>query len=302
MQGRTGRRPAGICGLTTAFHRENARDRRRRAWQRPACCKDRTGGAPEAGRTTGGCDAKPRDCRSLELHRRFRGHRRLSRLAGLFTAHVTGNFVTLGATVVLGPHGAIAKLLALPEFVLVVALVGIAADRLARRQWPAVPLLLSAKVALLVAFFALAVALGPFADSDAPAALDHGLCRRGGDVAERGPAHPSRQPCAGHADDATRGARAIAPIRGAKSDQAAAVRGRFNRMFAAVVCLLPVARSRRTLYAWVGFWCLAVRALFGAASAVLAARHSGCCKTLRRGFRDFRFTARYILRHQYMHR
>ena len=34
-------------------------------------------------------------------------------LQGLFTAHVTGNFVTLGATLVLGTHGVVAKLLAL---------------------------------------------------------------------------------------------------------------------------------------------------------------------------------------------
>ena len=35
-------------------------------------------------------------------------------LQGLFTAHVTGNFVTLGASLVLGTSGAVAKLLALP--------------------------------------------------------------------------------------------------------------------------------------------------------------------------------------------
>jgi uncharacterized membrane protein YoaK (UPF0700 family) len=34
----------------------------------------------------------------------------------LFTAHVTGNFVTLGASLALGTSGAIAKLLALPLF------------------------------------------------------------------------------------------------------------------------------------------------------------------------------------------
>ena len=32
-------------------------------------------------------------------------------LQGLFTAHVTGNFVTLGASLVLGTSGALAKLL-----------------------------------------------------------------------------------------------------------------------------------------------------------------------------------------------
>src|SRR5712671_376077 len=92
-------------------------------------------------------------------------------LQGLFTAHVTGNFVTLGAALVLGTHGVVAKLLALPEFVLVVALVRLAGAALAARRWPVVRLLLAAKVVLLIAFFVLAVTLGPFADSDAPAAL-----------------------------------------------------------------------------------------------------------------------------------
>ncbi len=41
-------------------------------------------------------------------------------LQGLFTAHVTGNFVTLGAALALGTSGVIAKLLALPVFCAVV--------------------------------------------------------------------------------------------------------------------------------------------------------------------------------------
>jgi uncharacterized membrane protein YoaK (UPF0700 family) len=47
-------------------------------------------------------------------------------LQGLFTAHVTGNFVTLGAALVLGSHGIIGKILALPEFILVIALARLA--------------------------------------------------------------------------------------------------------------------------------------------------------------------------------
>ena len=40
-------------------------------------------------------------------------------LQGLFTAHVTGNFVTLGAALVFGTHRVIGKVLALPEFIIV---------------------------------------------------------------------------------------------------------------------------------------------------------------------------------------
>jgi len=50
-------------------------------------------------------------------------------LQGLFTAHVTGNLVTLAATLLSGTHGVIAKLLALPEIILIVALARIAGGR-----------------------------------------------------------------------------------------------------------------------------------------------------------------------------
>jgi uncharacterized membrane protein YoaK (UPF0700 family) len=196
-------------------------------------------------------------------------------LQGLFTAHVTGNFVTLGATLVLGTHGAIAKLLALPEFVLVVALVSIAAGWLAGRQWPAVPLLLSAKVALLVAFFALAVALGPFPDSDAPAALVTGFAG----VAAMGVQNavqrihlgslPPGTLMTGNTTQAVLDA--VALVRGAMPDQAA-VRSRFNRLFAAIVWFAAGCALAATLYAWIGFWCLAVPVLTGAASAVLTSK------------------------------
>ncbi|MFP3571083.1 DUF1275 family protein, partial [Paraburkholderia sp. SIMBA_030] len=43
-------------------------------------------------------------------------------LGGLFTAHVTGNFVTLGAALISGTSGIIAKLLALPVFCLTIFL------------------------------------------------------------------------------------------------------------------------------------------------------------------------------------
>src|ERR1700691_2075629 len=78
-------------------------------------------------------------------------------LQGLFTAHVTGNFVTLGATLVMGTHGVIAKILALPEFIVVVALARLAGTALAAKNRPVVKALLSAKVLLLLAFFLLAV-------------------------------------------------------------------------------------------------------------------------------------------------
>src|SRR6202007_1852252 len=92
-------------------------------------------------------------------------------LQGLFTSHVTGNFVTLGATLLMGTHGVLAKILALPEFVIVVSLARLVGSALRTRGTVALRALLGAEVSLLIAFFVLAVTLGPFPDSDAPAAL-----------------------------------------------------------------------------------------------------------------------------------
>jgi len=92
-------------------------------------------------------------------------------LQGLFLSHVTGNFVTLGAALVLGHHAIVGKLLALPEFVLVVALARFVGWRLRARQAPVLRIMLGIEVILLLGFFLMAVGFGPFPDADAPIAL-----------------------------------------------------------------------------------------------------------------------------------
>jgi uncharacterized membrane protein YoaK (UPF0700 family) len=96
-------------------------------------------------------------------------------LQGLFTAHVTGNFVTLGASLVLGTSGAIGKLLALPVFCVIVALSRLAGYGLAAHGEAALRPLMLAKFLLLVAGAALAIALGPFPNADAGPALATGM-------------------------------------------------------------------------------------------------------------------------------
>jgi uncharacterized membrane protein YoaK (UPF0700 family) len=58
-------------------------------------------------------------------------------LSGLFTAHVTGNFVTLGASLALGTSGAVAKMLALPIFCAVVVATRLLSTGLSERHRPA---------------------------------------------------------------------------------------------------------------------------------------------------------------------
>ena len=86
-------------------------------------------------------------------------------LQGLFTAHVTGNFVTLGAALVLGTSGVVAKLLALPVFGVTVALV----RRTSQRT------MLMTQCGLLTLFAILAWSLGPFPDGDRATAVLTGM-------------------------------------------------------------------------------------------------------------------------------
>ncbi len=55
---------------------------------------------------------------------------------GLFVAHVTANLVTLSAALVSGSFGTVAKLIAIPEFICVIAAGRIAGNFLASRGLP----------------------------------------------------------------------------------------------------------------------------------------------------------------------
>ena len=71
-------------------------------------------------------------------------------LHGLFTAHVTGNFVTLGAALVTGSSGVLAKLLALPVFCAVIFALRWSTRRLGDRWRPRLRGLLVLQALLLI--------------------------------------------------------------------------------------------------------------------------------------------------------
>jgi len=96
-------------------------------------------------------------------------------LFGLFTAHVTGNFVLIGAELVHHTGDVTGKLLALPVFVLAVAAAVKASDALRRRGRKRVPPLLLAEAALLALAVGVMTALPPPAQADDPAALIAGM-------------------------------------------------------------------------------------------------------------------------------
>ena len=83
-------------------------------------------------------------------------------LSGLFTAHVTGNFVTLGATAALGLGGALSKLLALPVFCLVVFSSRLICLKFQRQDRSPIRPMLFVKSALLTGVAIYALYHGPF--------------------------------------------------------------------------------------------------------------------------------------------
>ncbi len=196
-------------------------------------------------------------------------------LQGLFTAHVTGNFVTLGAALVHGSHGIVGKLLALPVFVAVVALSRLAGAALRKRHAPVLRILLSVEVSLLVAFFALAVIFGPFANADSPAALLTGFAGIAA-MAVQNAVHrvhltnlPPTTLMTGSTTQAT--IDAIDLLTGTDPDNAAAIRTRVGRLSLSILCFAAGCAASALLYWLAGFWCLAVPVVVGATAAIMRA-------------------------------
>ncbi len=96
-------------------------------------------------------------------------------LQGLFTAHVTGNFVTLAAALVMGTSGVMAKLLALPVFCVVVAMARTLGNLLGGRPTLRFHTMMGLQLALLIAGGFLAVRFGPFSDGDSGPAIMTGM-------------------------------------------------------------------------------------------------------------------------------
>ena len=96
-------------------------------------------------------------------------------LAGLFTSHVTGNLVLLGAELVGTRSGLIAKTLALPVFVLGVAATRLAALALERAGVAPLRPLLLVQATLLAALLAAGVALSPVGSPDTAKSIFAGL-------------------------------------------------------------------------------------------------------------------------------
>jgi uncharacterized membrane protein YoaK (UPF0700 family) len=194
-------------------------------------------------------------------------------LSGLFVAHVTGNFVTLGAALVLGSHGILNKILALPEFLAVIALARLAGGVARRRGWPALRIMLTTEVILLAAFFGLAVTFGPFENADRPLALLTGFAGIAAMALQNAlqrvhlASLPPTTLMTGSTTQAT--IDAVDLLAGTAAGDAPAVRTRLSRMAMSVLLFAAGCAAGALLFWLAGFWCLAVPVIVGAIAAAM---------------------------------
>src|SRR5258707_951013 len=194
-------------------------------------------------------------------------------LQGLFTAHVTGNFVTLGASLVFGTSGAVAKLLALPVFCLVVILTRLLSSALLRLNRPALTILLGLKVVFLVAGAVLAIRLGPFVDGDAWQAVVTGMVL----VAAMAIQNAAHRIHLGTAPPSTLMTGTTTQImidladmmQGPKAETTARPATRLLGMAVNIAVFAAGCAAAALLYAHVGVWCFVVPPVLGAAALFL---------------------------------
>jgi uncharacterized membrane protein YoaK (UPF0700 family) len=182
-------------------------------------------------------------------------------LQGLFTAHVTGNFVTLGASLALGTSGALAKLLALPVFCAVVILSRLLSNALRHREAPVFRYLLSIKLVLLIAAAVLAVRLGPFPDGDHWAAIVTGMILVSA-MAVQNAAHrvylPSLPPSTLMTGTTTQIMLDLADlVYGSSAEDTAASRARLARMSGVVAVFALGCGTAAALHVQIGVWSFA---------------------------------------------
>lgn len=191
-------------------------------------------------------------------------------LKGLFTAHVTGNFVTLGSSLVFGTSGALTKTLALPMFCLVVLLSRLLAFRLKSLGWPVFGSLLRLQVLVLTVGAGLAAWWGPFNDADGWPALVVGMTL----VAAMALQNATYRTHLAHTPPSTIMTGTTTQLmldladmlHGSAPENAAATRARFKRLTLSVFVFATGCGLAALFYAEMNTWCFCVLPLLGLAT------------------------------------
>lgn len=200
-------------------------------------------------------------------------------LHGLFTAHVTGNFVTLAAALAFGTTGILTKLLALPVFCVVVVVTRLVSYGLPKRNWPVLPTMLSLKLLLMIAGAVLAIRHGHFSNGDSGAAMVTGLTFVAA-MAIQNAAHRihlgSAPPSTLMTGTTTQIMIDVADtIHGVLPEKREATRARMRDMAWALASFAIGAALAALLFSTVGMWCFAVAPTVALATQLVSARWPG---------------------------
>ncbi len=195
-------------------------------------------------------------------------------LGGLFPAHVTGNFVTLGAALTHGTSGIIAKLLALPVFCLTVLVLRYLTHNVPPGDEKGLRLLLIIKLLFLIAGGACAILLSPFTNPDGFPLVATGMLL----VVAMAIQNAAHRIHLGAAPPSTLMTGTTTQImidlgdlaHGSLGDQAKTVKGRLSRMAIAVAAFALGCGLAALLFATVGVWCFALPPLFAVVTVCLA--------------------------------
>jgi uncharacterized membrane protein YoaK (UPF0700 family) len=198
-------------------------------------------------------------------------------LQGLFTAHVTGNFVTIGAALVFGTSGVVAKLLALPVFCLVVALARVLGQVMADRPATRPRVLIAIQFGLLLVGGVLAVTLGPFRDGDAAPAVVTGMtlvCAMALQNAVQRVHLASFPPTTMMTGNTTQLVLDLVDLLhpGLKPETRSAARQRAGRMVVVLICFAFGCGLAALLFWRSGMWCFAVPPLVILAAFAISLR------------------------------
>lgn len=196
-------------------------------------------------------------------------------LFGLFTAHVTGNFVLIGAALAQPAHaGLIAKFLALPVFIVAVALSTAFVRGREQGGRSALRPMLFAQALLLAGFIAAALAATPIRDADAPLAVLAGLLGVGAMGVQNAAARllfASLAPTTVMTGNVTQVVvDAVDLLRGDSAESGLATRRRIARLWPPVLGFALGAAAGATLFVLAGIGCLLLPMLVLAVIARLA--------------------------------
>jgi uncharacterized membrane protein YoaK (UPF0700 family) len=182
-------------------------------------------------------------------------------LQGLFTAHVTGNFVTIGAALVLGTSGIVAKLLALPVFCMMIIVTRLVSLKLPAR-WPIFETMLTLQLLLLLIAAILAIAMGPFTNGDGALAIIVGMILVAAMAIQNAANRihlSAAPPTTIMTGTTTQMMIDLADlIRGVPGVAGDALRSRLRRMGVAVVSFAAGAAAGALLFKAIGSWCFAL--------------------------------------------